>query len=344
MSTRTPYSNLAPGAGPDGGTLLGFLASLGALVAFTRLYSQKKVTLHWEQSLGWRGRILINQAKVSDDNLGKLHELLVTSKSAKEKFTLKRGDGNKTYKTITKIDLDDASKFLRGALDHGDNDERRASCSTYASWFLDQLDQRDTSSTKLCALTGGSQQNLLENALHLSGFHKNTKERGERMTTSVHLKTTLLDVWEYKESMPGCRWEAQEDRHSALRHARSNKTHKAAKGIDTFGYDGSICTQRGANRLGIEALACFPLMPTQYRAETPGFRYDKEERKHQFTWPIWEPPLSLNTVRVLFSHPELIERVPNLSKLYPLGVAALFRTTRITKSKGQVSFTIAKTP
>jgi hypothetical protein len=59
MNTENPYAHLPAGAGPDGGTLLGYLASVGALVAFTRLYAGKRVTLRWEQSLGWRGRVLI---------------------------------------------------------------------------------------------------------------------------------------------------------------------------------------------------------------------------------------------------------------------------------------------
>jgi hypothetical protein len=191
-------------------------------------------------------------------------------------------------------------------------------------------------------LTGGSQQNFLETALHLSGFHAKEKDRLQRVTTIEHLRSTLLGVWGFKEPMPGCRWEAQEDRHSALRHARSNKKHEAEPKLKTDDYNGLVCTQRGANRLGIEAMACFPVVPGSRRAETTGFRYDKEERLHQFTWPVWERPLTLECVRVLVAHPELSKEKPNHRRLLPLGVSSVFRTTRVTKGKGQVSFTIAK--
>ena len=43
-------------------------------------------------------------------------------------------------------------------------------------------------------------------------------------------------------------------------------------------------------------MACFPLMPDLRRAETTGFRYDKEEGRHQFTWTVWDCPLTLDSV------------------------------------------------
>jgi hypothetical protein len=64
--------------------------------------------------------------------------------------------------------------------------------------------------------------------------------------------------------------------------------------------------------------------------------------RHQFTWPVWECALTLESVRVLFAHPELTEEKPRHQKLLPLGVSNVFRTTRVTKGKGQVSFTIAQ--
>lgn len=88
-------------------------------------------------------------------------------------------------------------------------------------------------------------------------------------------------------------------------------------------------------------MACFPVLPGSRRAETTGFRYDKEERLHQFTWPVWERPLALECIRVLVAHPELCKEKPSHRKLLPLGVSNVFRTTRVTKGKGQVSFTIA---
>ena len=339
MSTEKPYTNLPAGAGPDGGTLLGFLASVGALVAFTRLYADKRVTLHWEQSLGWRGRILIDGKSPIPEQIQALHSSL-TGENVLDLFTFRKGSDGSAYQTITKIEIDDAARFLAGAL-QGDVNVRRHSSATHAGWFMDQLDEKSACASRLCALTGGSQQNFLETALHLSGFHPKAKDRPERLTTAEHLLSTLFEVWQFKEPMPGCRWEAQEDRHSTLRHAGTTKKHEAKGEVDTKGYDGSVCTQRGANRLGIEAMTCFPLMPGARRAETTGFRYNREDGGHQFTWPVWECPVTVETVRVLVAHPELTKEKPSHRTLLPLGVCGVFRCIRITKGKGQVSFTIA---
>jgi len=335
MNTEEPYAHPPAGAGPDGGTLLGFLASVGALVAFTRLNADKRVTLHWEQSLGWRGRILIGGQALVSEQIGSLHSSL-KEESVRDSFTLKKASGGGTYATITKIELSDAAGFLAATLE-GDVGARDRSCSTFAGWFADQLDKKSASASRLCALTGGSRQEFLKTAIDLSGFNSESKKRLERMTTKEHLRFTLLDVWDFKDPMPGCRWEAQEDRHSALRHAGTTKEHKAEKGVDTMGYNGLVCTQRGANRLGIEAMACFPLMPGSRRAETTGFRYGKE-----FTWPVWKSPLTLESVRVLVAHPEFTEEKPSRRELFPLGVSGVFRTTRVTKGKGRVSFTVAQ--
>jgi hypothetical protein len=340
MSTENPYAHLPAGAGPDGGTLLGFLASVGALIAFTHLYADKRVTLYWEQSIGWRGRILIDGEPLSLAEIQTLHCSL-TKAVVRDSFTLGKGTDGAAYATITKIELGDATRFLKTALEEGVNAGQQA-CATLTGWLADQPDEKFASSSRLCALTGGSQQNFLETALHLSGFHPKEKDRLHRITTVDHLRSTLLEVWQFKEPMPGCRWEAQEDRHSALRHARSNKKHEAERELKAEDYNGLVCTQRGANRLGIEAMACFPVIPGSRRAETTGFRYDKAEGRHQFTWPIWERPLTLESVRVLVAHPQLFEEKPSYQKLLPLGVNNVFRTTRVTKGKGQVSFTIAQ--
>jgi len=340
MSSENSYAHLQAGAGPDGGTLLGFLASVGALVAFTRLYADKRVTLHWERSLGWRGRILIDDQLLNLAQIKTLHSSL-TDAVVRDSFTLRKDSDGEAYGTVTKIEISDAARFLAAVL-QGDVDARQRSCAALAGWFVDQLDKKSASASRLCALTGGSQQEFLKTALDLSGFNSKPKDKLERIATQEHLHSTLLEVWQFKEPMPGCRWEAQEDRHSALRHARSNEEHKAKTGVETMGYTGSVCTQRGANRLGIEAMACFPLIPGSRRAETTGFRYNKEEGRHQFTWPVWECPLTLESVRILVAHPELVEEKPSQRELLPLGVIGIFRTTRLTTPKGQVSFTIAQ--
>jgi len=334
MNPNNHYADLPPGSGPDGASLLGFLASVGALVSFTTIYPDNKVTLHWEQSLGWRGRILIDGKPIGEDEITNLHAHL-TDNSNEELFNLTMNNGNDRYQTITKVELSDVRTYLKTAIREGDKTKRNRLCSTYQGWFLDFVEGKAASSSKLCALTGGGKQFFLETALHLSGFHEN---RAARVTEKKHLESTLLEPWKYEEPMPGCLWDAQEDRQYALRHRDPTQLHKGERRSN---YDGKVRTQRGANRLGIEALSVFPLMPKVKRAETPGFSKSRDAG-HMFTWPIWETPLTLAPIRVLMSHPRLTIKEPNLAALSPLGVSAVFRVRRIVKNERQVSFTIAE--
>lgn len=349
MSTENPYAQLPAGAGPDGGTLLGFLASVGALVAFTRVYARKRVTLHWQPSLGWRGRVLIDQKLPSKENFQELHRYL-TSRIHHRWYNLTVstwvGDPKKKRSRYENPDQVSTADCLlscgKAVYKHGP--KSREIHDRFASMFspFHHDDAKWVSGTKLCAL-GSSKQYFFEHARQLSqsriapilakgGKVKNQTTIDRDTGTAVSdLERTLLDRWTNPDFKPGMRWEAAEDRHHALRHLEPDKSK----------ITNLIRTQRGANRLGIEAMACFPVIPGSRRAETTGFRYDKEVRRHQFTWPIWDCPLTLESVRVLVAHSELAEGKPSHRKLLSLGVSSVFRTTRVTKDKGQVSFTIA---
>ncbi len=337
MTTESKYSDLLKGAGPDGSNLLGFLSAVGALVACTNIFRKQPVTLHWEQSLGWRARILIDDEALTTGQIEAIHEEL-TDKNNRKRFTLQKTNGNKPYPTITKIDPSDATNYLKESIEKGMS-KRSLYSDTLSGWFSDLPDDKDSkkaSSTQLCALAGASNQNFLKVALELSG--KSNQE--DRVTCVEHLQNTLLEVWRFEDPMPGCRWDSQEDRHYALRHRNPTKKHK---GNDrSSSYDGSIRTQRGANRFGIEALSVFPLIPTGRRVETPGFCYMTQDRSHCFTWPVWKDALSLDVLRTLIAHRELTRERPNLKELQPLGVVELFRCRRFTKGQGQVSFSVSK--
>ena len=231
------------------------------------------------------------------------------------------------------------ANYLEEAIEKGLS-ERFLHSDTFSGWFSDLANDKGgkkASSSQLCVLTGGSQQYFLETALDLSGFNSQETEN-QRATTVDHLRNTLLEVWRFEDPKPGCRWDSQEDRRYALRHRNPIKPHK---GTDSL-YDGSIRTQRGANRLGIEALSVFPLIPTSRRVETPGFCYLTRDKSHCFTWPVWTDAISLDVLRTLIAHLELTREQPNLKELQPLGVAELFRCRRFTKGKGQYSFSVSK--
>jgi len=132
-------------------------------------------------------------------------------------------------------------------------------------------------------------------------------------TTPRHLGTSLFDAWTYSDPPPSLRWDSTEYRPYALRATdpapdQNNKV-------------------RGANRLAIEALPLFPVMPSgsrRLRLATTGFR------RHEITWPIWKTPLSQDTVRSLLALGELQDDKPDRTKLALMGVAQAMRSRRFT--------------
>ncbi len=338
MTDESNYLDRQTGTGPDGSNLLGFLSATGALVTCANIFQDQRVTLHWEQSLGWRGCILIDGKAISNNHIEGIHKYLTDEKN-RTRFALQKASSDEHYKTITSVKPADATKHFRQSIEKGKSG-RSLYSNTYSGWFSDLPDgedQKKASSSQLCALTGSGNQNFLKTARDLSGFYED-ENKEQRSTTLEHLQNTLLKVWLFEDPRPSCRWDAQENRYHALRYRDPAKKHK---GDDSSKYNGKIRTQRGANRLAIEALALFPLMPKAHRAKTPGFYYVAQEKAHYFTWPIWTDALSLDALKTLVAYPELTQQKPNMKSLHPLGVVELFRCKRIVRGR-QVSFSVSK--
>lgn len=143
----------------------------------------------------------------------------------------------------------------------------------------------------------------------LSYFRKLAEESG-----AEHLRASLLSPWSYPD---GTEYSLRWDSDSSRSHALSAK----APADDKSGV-----TLRGANRLAIEALPLFPVMPVGHRARTTGFtRFEKEP---EITWPIWVEPLGVDEVRTLLSLAELQKERPPRLELEARGVLQVFRSRR----------------
>ncbi len=139
-----------------------------------------------------------------------------------------------------------------------------------------------------------------------------------RTTSLKQLREALIGPWRYTDTEYSMRWDPADDRRYALRW--KNPSGDKATNV------------RGANRLAIEALPLFPVMPTTRTLETTGFRGSKSNDTY-FTWPIWTTPISLDVCRSLLAHTELQRDRPDTSTLDLLEVLAVFRSQRITVGK-----------
>jgi len=85
-----------------------------------------------------------------------------------------------------------------------------------------------------------------------------------------------------------------------------------------------IRTVRGANRLAIEALRCFPSVLAGRQLETTCFA-GRMMRGLYFTWPIWDAFIGAPVARSLLSLTELASNSPDHEQLEPRGITAVFR-------------------
>ena len=139
-----------------------------------------------------------------------------------------------------------------------------------------------------------------------------------RVTTDAHLRHALFETWAYADDKPSLRWDPAEDRRYALRDSNPSDTAK-----------NPIMTVRGANRLAVEALSLFPVIPACKAPITRGFFRD-ESRTNYLTWPIWSDWTGIDAVRSILGHRELFSVRPRPDQLRPLGVVEVFRAERTT--------------
>lgn len=153
-----------------------------------------------------------------------------------------------------------------------------------------------------------------------------------RETTLENLRDAIFSVWHYEDVGFSLRWDPVEDQRYALRwydpSPQSNKKY-------------CLRTMRGANALALEALALLPVQPQPHGVATTGFAR-LERRREFFTWPIWEPPLSLDTIRSLLAVSELAEKTPPREILRARGVVEVYRCERIAPNKYYKNFAPAQ--
>ena len=134
----------------------------------------------------------------------------------------------------------------------------------------------------------------------------------------------LFQEWDYRDETLSMRWDPLEDRRYAL------------MDIDPSDPKNKSRTVWMANLLAYRALALFPSAPVKRQLKTTGWiRLEESKKKRNvFTWPIWDKPIGVETIRSLLQHSELTQESPSLEKLMPLGVCACFRSERIQVGQG----------
>jgi hypothetical protein len=181
-------------------------------------------------------------------------------------------------------------------------------------------DKERISYTDLSFITGSGHQHFLGTARQLA-----------ESTTAEHLYEGLFGPWKNQDKGLSFRWDPEDAKEYALRWRNPSV--------------GGVTTSWGANRLAFESL---PLFPTQPGAtlQTTGFRHARNQ-PHEFTWPIWAAPVSIDTIGSLLGLKQLVASSADFdrSELEKMGIHEVFRSQRVRIGQGanfKVSFRPAR--
>ncbi len=296
--------------GIEGANPLGFLAALGAVRLFDLKWRERNVQLRWVRDDGWRPEV----SGLPTDNETELCRLLGEQGPWAPIEAFSELGNNLTVPRALFERVVRTAAVGTTALD------RRAPdfASAFGSDVFEDKDKDRIDYTDLCFITGSGHQHFLGTAKSLAGS-----------VGPEHLREALFGPWRYADKGLSMRWDPDDAREYALRWRDPSV--------------GGVSSVWGANLLAFEALPLFPTVPTEKGLRTTGFR--TQNRAHEFTWPIWTQPASVDTVRSLLGLRQLGEETLDRKQLQLTGVDEVFRVQRVRIGQGanfKVSFRPAR--
>lgn len=304
VATESPARVLLPGI--DGSNPLGFLAAVGLMQILDDQITGPTVRMAWTSTRGtWTPYV-----SGAGADLDELVERLMRCSARSDVWTLDKR---------LPFDADRLRTAATDALCHASLQDRRdvdllaglgVECirddkGTFADTAFRMLRSADSGGNGMLAYAHAILSETSRDQLHHA--------LGER--------------WTYTDEGSALRWDPVEDRNYA--HQWRNPSNENTVSV------------RGANRLGLEALAALPTVPVGAHAVTVAFGRPGGDGE-ALTWPVWEPALPLSVVKSLLALAELQDERPDRTKLAARGVVAVFRATRYRPSTYYSNFTPAR--
>jgi hypothetical protein len=286
---------------------LGFLAACGALKGCGGGAGRRRARLAWKQpedDPGWVAVLHLEEEK----DLDSLVEILVAqARQAKDSAALRWSDRISDRNEFRKL-----GSTLLG--DGGFRDlEALALLPALASDLVVNAKTGKLEPTSL-DFTSASQP-FLKSIRDLSeDLSTKSRRKSDRPLPADSFREALLGPWLYRDTEHSLGWDPQTQRLHALRHKLPEQD-KQSRSV------------RGAIFLASQALPMFPCFVVNRRLRTVGFHRDEGE--HWFAWPVWQEPISVDTLRSLLACPlnaDLKER----------GVAVVYRC-RVVHTGGSKS-------
>lgn len=178
----------------------------------------------------------------------------------------------------------------------------------------------EASESTLCAANGASHQNLVQSMRDILKLVENEHVRlalFETWKKTYHVPDDKRQQLQLGTRKPTLRLDPSDERLYALRLSNPTTT-------DDFR------TELGAQALAIPAFALLPVVPRMQPVTVASMRH---RQRVTFSWPLWNVPATLPTVRALLWGG--VER-PQVQR--ERGVFAAFSADRVSGAKGKLSF------
>ncbi|MGC9260752.1 MAG: type I-G CRISPR-associated protein, Cas3-extension family [Phycisphaerae bacterium] len=316
--------------GLTGGNLLAFLAALGTFRVLSLALPTERIRMSWRLSGGaWRPVIyakasLIDSALV--EGLAKYMEPFRDDPAAHPALLWHYWVPRPTWNRLANKPGRADSRLWGGWLETGDkvssvfsSVQEQCDCETrnHSDWLA-------AIGTEMALADGEDTDSALRapRADYFVGNLASIITTAERR----HVENALFKPWTYDDPMDNLslKFDASEDRRRALQWA-------APSGDPDRKKRGNVL---GANRLAIEAVPLFPSTIEASHLVTSGFTGRRSTR--DFTWGLWNAPVSLDTVRSILTLPGLFEGSPNTAELKEIGISAVYRSRRETIGKTRI--------
>ncbi len=283
----------------DGSNPLAFLSAVGTLRGSTGAFGTA-VKMDWVRDRFWYPRLQFLGVVTPEELVRELSSWLADRASD---FRISDDKAGMQYK-----DLTIPRELFRSLVMASVTSER---LEVLAALGTDATAEANIEDTALRTMSGAGHQHYLESIEKLAD-----------LTTSEDLRRALFEPWKYDDQLPYLRLDPRDDRRYALRWQDPSRQ---SKGFE-------IRTVRGANRLAVEGMRVFPVIPCRQQDATTGFR--RIARVVSWTWPIWHGMISLDSVRSLVAIRELQEEsLVHRKVIRAMGVVEVFRSRRITIGK-----------
>ena len=288
---------------------IAFLAALGTLRVLDGVRHEWKPRLRWINNGGWIPELSVLGNNSLEEVSSALASKLTNRAAAPEFGWADVIDGPPELFHVK------AGEALEAAtISH------RETVDFFAAFAADGAktgSEKKTKPTDFCMTTG--KQKFLEGMRAITA-NLASLPKSDEAPLAERIQAALTGPWQYADNQHSLGWDP------------TNEPVHALGAYDPSGA-GKKTSVREVVYLAAEALSLFPVFARFGRLRTTGFHPD-ENRQPWFHWPIWEPELSLRSVRSLLQLSELAHPSENELQLRTRGIRAVYRSRRHDFAKG----------